>query len=289
MDRIIPKKELQRQRYKQWGKIGSGVVLLLLTIQIILLFTRPSVSKKELIFTQAEEGTLETSIHANGKVIPAFEEVINSPISSRIIDAYCQLGDTVNEGSPLLKLDLQSTENAYQRIKDEEKMKQYNYEQFITESETQLSNMQMQLKVAELRLNRMAMELKNERYMDSIGAQTADGVRQAEMNYRIAQLEFEQQQLQYRNMQKTIEAETKVKRLDLNIFKKNVEEMTRKYENAQIRAPRKGTITMIKGQIGELVNEGSPIAILADLSAFKISGSISDQYATLLHPGAGCA
>ena len=53
---------------------------------------------------------IEVSVSASGKVVPAFEEIINSPINSRIVEVYRKGGDSVEIGTPILKLDLHSTE-----------------------------------------------------------------------------------------------------------------------------------------------------------------------------------
>ena len=45
----------------------------------------------------------------------------------------------------------------------------------------------------------MKVELRNEQYLDSLGSGTTDKVRQAELSYNVAQLEYEQLQQQYAN------------------------------------------------------------------------------------------
>ena len=63
------------------------------------------------------------------KVVPAFEEIINSPINSRILEVYKKGGDSVDVGTPILKLDLQSTETEYKKLLDEEQMRRYKLDQ----------------------------------------------------------------------------------------------------------------------------------------------------------------
>ena len=47
--------------------------------------------------------------------------------------------------------------------------------------------MAMQIKVSAMKLSRMKVELRNEHYLDSLGAGTTDKVRQAELSYNVAQ------------------------------------------------------------------------------------------------------
>ena len=76
-----------------------------------------------------------------------------------------------------------------------------------------------------MKLNRMKVELRNEHYLDSLGAGTTDKVRQAELSYNVAQLEYEQLKQQYNNEKQVAAAELQVQELDFNIFRKNLAEM----------------------------------------------------------------
>lgn len=78
--------------------------------------------------------------------MPAFEEIINSPINTRIVEVYRKGGDSVDVGTPILKLDLQSTETDYKKLLDEEEMKRYKLDQAKVNSQTKLSDMAMQIK-----------------------------------------------------------------------------------------------------------------------------------------------
>ena len=81
-------------------------------------------------------------------------------------------------GTPILKLDLQSTETEYKKLLDEEQMKRYQLEQLKVNNNTYLSDLSMQVKISAMKLNRMEVELRNERYLDSLGSGTTDKVRQ---------------------------------------------------------------------------------------------------------------
>ena len=89
---------------------------------------------------------IEVSVSASGKVVPAFEEIINSPINSRIVEIYKKGGDSVDVGTPILKLDLLSAETDYKKQLDEEQMKRLQLDQLRIQNRNKLSEMEMQLK-----------------------------------------------------------------------------------------------------------------------------------------------
>ena len=260
------------------GHHKKMVLAAVVCIAVLISFMRSSVNRKDLVFSEVDNGTIEVSVSASGKVVPAFEEIINSPINTRIVEVYRKGGDSVDVGTPILKLDLQSTETEYKKLLDEEQMKRYQLEQLKVNNNTYLSDLSMQVKISAMKLNRMEVELRNERYLDSLGSGTTDKVRQAELNFNTGKLELEQLRQQYANESKVKEADLKVKELEFNIFSKSLAEMKRTLDDAQIRSPRKAILTYINNQVGAQVAEGSQVAIISDLSHFKVEGEIADTY-----------
>ena len=278
MDREIPKEVRQKERNKRIMKVGGISAGIIVGMAVLISFMQSSVKRRDINLSTVDKGTIEVSVSASGKVVPAFEEIINSPIQSRIIEAYRKGGDSVDVGTPILKLDLQSTETAYNKLLDEEQMKRYQLEQLKVNNETHLSNLAMNIKVSAMELSRKEVELRNERYLDSIGSGTTDKVRQAELAYNKGMLELEQLRQQYENEKKVKAADLKVKELEFNIFSKGLAEMKRTLDDAQIRSPRKAILTFVENQVGAQVSQGQQIAIISDLSHFKVEGEIADTY-----------
>ena len=278
MDKQIPKEVLRKERNKKLMKWGGAGVAVVVVIALLINLMQSSVHRKDLGISTVDQGTIEVSVTASGKVVPAFEEIINSPINTRIMEVYKRGGDSVDVGTPIMKLDLQSTETAYQKLLDEEQMRRYQLEQLKVNNNTQLSDLEMQVKVSAMKLNRMEMELRNERYLDSIGSGTTDKVRQAELAYNTGKLELEQMQMQLANEREVKAADLKVRQLEYSIFLKSLAEQKRMLEDAQIRSPRKAILTYINNQVGAQVSQGQQVAIISDLSHFKVEGEIADSY-----------
>ena len=110
MDREIPKEVRNKERNKKIIRYSSIGVAGIVVIGVLISVMRTGVEKKDLVLSTVDKGMIEVSVSASGKVVPAFEEIINSPINSRIVEVYRKGGDSVEIGTPILKLDLQSTE-----------------------------------------------------------------------------------------------------------------------------------------------------------------------------------
>ena len=278
MDREIPKEVRNKERNKKIIRYGGIGVASVIVISVLISFMRTGVKTKDLVFSTVHKGTIEVSVSASGKVVPAFEEIINSPINTRIVEIYKKGGDSVDIGTPILKLDLQSVETDYKKLLDEEQMRSYKLNQLRVNNQTKLNDLAMKIKVSAMQLNRKKVELRNEQYLDSLGSGTTDKVRQAELSYNVAQLEYEQLEQQYDNEKEVLAAEYKVQELDFSIFRKGLAEMKRTLDDAQIRSPRKAILTYINNQIGAQVSQGSQLAVISDLSHFKVEGEIADTY-----------
>jgi HlyD family secretion protein len=165
-------------------------------------------------------------------------------------------------------------------------MKQLQTEQLRANKRTQLSDREMQIKVSQMQLGRLEVELRNERYLDSIGSGTMDRVRQAELAVNTARLELEQMRQRFDNERKVSEADMQLKQLENNIFAKGLEETRRTLEGAEIRSPRRATLTYIcNEEIGTQISAGTKVAVVSDLTSFKLQCNIADAYSDQVRSG----
>lgn len=286
MDREIPKEIIQKKKRLKVIKIVASLCAGIAAVAALMVMTRSGVKASDLKICTADRGTIETSVNASGKVAPAFEEIINSPIATKIIEVYSKAGDSVKAGTPLLRLDLLSAETELKKIQDERQMKQYELEKLRLNNNTFLTNIDMQIRVKEMSVNRLSAELANEQRLDSLGSGTGDRVREVRLAYETARLELEQLRKEMVNERDVRRADEKMKALELSIFERNLAETMRMFEDAKIKAPREATLTYINDQIGQQIAQGERVAVISDLSHFKVNGEIADSYVDKVTIGA---
>ncbi len=285
MDTQIPKEIILQRRKKRLFRLAAiGVIVIILFVVIINAF-RAGISFATINTAVADRGPLEVSVMATGKVVPLYEEIISSPVSSKVLAVYKKSGDQLSTGDSILQLDLAATNTEFERQRDELAMKQSKIDQQRINAETQLAEMAMQIGIDSMRLQRSRVQLMNERYLDSIGASTVDKIRQAELDLQVQSMQYEQLKLKYANMQKTTQADLRIVELDYNIALKNFDLATKTMGDAQICAQREATVTWVNDQIGSTVAQGEQLVILSDLNHFKIEAEISDSYANKIAPG----
>ncbi|MBQ7141655.1 MAG: HlyD family efflux transporter periplasmic adaptor subunit [Bacteroidaceae bacterium] len=285
MDRAIPVGVQRKRRMVRYGKYAAIVAVVMGVAIWLGTLMMSSVDKKSLITSQVDRGTIDVSIIATGKVVPAFEEVIISPISAQILEVYAHSGDTVDVGTPLLRLDLQSAQTDYSKALDEQEIRRQQMVQLTTNTETQLSDRRMQLEVEEMKIGQLEAQLRNEQYLDSLGSGTKDRVHQAEITLRTAQMQLKQLKQQYENEVRVRKADLRMKQLQDGIADKGLDETRRTLDGANIRSPRKATLTYISNEIGSIVGSGSKVAVISDLTHFKVDCSIADTYSDRVMAG----
>lgn len=269
----------------KWARVGILVALVLGTVIWLTILSHSSVRLKGLSTGIVDVGTIETTVGAMGSVKPGVEEIVISPISSRIIKAYKRAGDLVEEGEPIVQLDLSSVETQYKQMLDEGQMKEYQLDQLRINTESSLRDQEMHIKVKEMSVNRLAMELRNERYLDSIGSGTHDNVRSAQYAWETAVLELEQMRQNLEDSRAVKSADLRVRELDMEIFRRKLAEAERTMKDARILAPRRAVLTQINSDIGSQIAAGSQVAVLSELDHYKLDCEIADRFADRVSVG----
>lgn len=276
MDKQISKSQLRRERNTKLIKWGGATLLVALGVTALIVSLEKGINRRDVRLGAAEQGALETTVNATGRVVPAFEEVINSPIDTRILKVYAQAGDSVEEGAPLLQLDLETAETNYSKLLNERDMRRQELTQLQLNNRTQLSELAMQIEVKQMQVNQLKVEVENERRLDSLGSGTGDRVRQAETAYTTGKLELRQLRERLANEKLRNAAAEKVQSLNVSSFEQDLALMRRTLDQGRIPAPHAGVLTYIANEIGRRITAGEKVAVVSDLSQFKIEGEVAE-------------
>lgn len=276
MDKQISKSQLRRERNTKLIKWGGATLLVALGVTALIVSLEKGINRRDVRLGAAEQGVLETTVNATGRVVPAFEEVINSPVDTRILKVYAQAGDSVEEGAPLLQLDLETAETNYSKLLNERDMRRQELTQLQLNNRTQLSELAMQIEVKQMQVNQLKVEVENERRLDSLGSGTGDRVRQAETAYTTGKLELRQLRERLANEKLRNAAAEKVQSLNVSSFEQDLALMRRTLDQGRIPAPHAGVLTYIANEIGRRITAGEKVAVVSDLSQFKIEGEVAE-------------
>jgi HlyD family secretion protein len=185
-----------------------------------------------------------------------------------------------------MRLDLSQLENEDQRQLDDEEIRVSKLERTKVNLENSLFALDNDLKIKEMQFQQLYTDLQNEKYLDSLGASTPDKVRRVELSYEEARMQLDQLRKKVDLEQRNVEADLRVQEIELRMFRQTLEEKRKQLEDARIFSPRSAILTVISGQVGSNVSQGAQIAVVADLSRFKIECEIADGYRDKLSLGA---
>lgn len=263
------------------------VVVIALAIAITWLrdAVKTSIEAEKIRTATAEIGPVENSLNATGEVIPAYEQIITSPIRASIRRVLLTPGTAVKPGQAILDLDKSLTEIELEKLNDQLALKRNGIDQLRMKLNKSLYDAEVNDQIKLLNINRLRAELEGSMRLKKVGGSTGEDVTRAENALRVAELEKKQLENDLAYNRQSMGASLRETTLQAQIEEKNLKELTHKLKQADIIADRPGVLTWVNENIGSAVNEGEMLAKLADLASFRIEGSCSDVYADQVKVG----
>lgn len=285
MDRALPKEVYAMKKRKLLLIAAASIIVILMLVMLLRNTFRTTVPANSITTAVVETGDVENTITASGEVLPEFEEVITSPVQAAILEVLADAGTSVVKGQSLLKLDKAAVQSAFDKAKFLLESKENNLRKLKLELSKSYFDLKSGNDIKQLRISSLEAEVESARRLFKAGGGTRESVEQAEMNLKVARLEKIQLENEIQSKQQTMKVEIRESEIEVAIQRHELSEMARKKELAGIIATRPGVITWINKNVGASIGEGAELVRIADLSSFKIAGSISDAYLEELHNG----
>lgn len=285
MDRDISNSQLRVRKIKRISQALIAVVLFVLIIIMFRSVLQSSLKQSQLLTAVAEIGDIEGAITASGIVIPEFEQIITSPIQSRIEAIYHRSGETVQKDSSILKLNKEFTQNTLDQMRDELALKINRKEQLKLKIERSLIDLNAQYDINQLQIQFLESKVEVQKRLNNIGVGIQEELNQAILNLEISRRELEQLKKRIDNDKKSLDADLTELELEIQIQEKTIKNLCRQLELADVKSINTGVVTWVNDDIGANINPGDIIARVADLSSFKIEGKISDIHAARIMIG----
>jgi HlyD family secretion protein len=285
MDQVI-EQEVIAQRKKK-GIIIGVIVLAVFAVAVWLVRAtlKSSIKKSEIATAVVEQGSVENTLNATGEVLPEFEEILTSPINASIKNVLMDAGNKVKAGQSILTLDKSTSQTEFEKINFQIQSKRNEISKLKLDLNKSFYDIRSNNDIKQLRISNLADAVENAKRLFKAGGGTREGIEQAELNLKVAQLEKKQLENEIKNKQQTMQIEIKEAEIALAIQENDLHALQRKLQLANIIATRSGVVTYVNKNIGATVREGESLARIADLGSFKVNGSISDSYMDQLHNG----
>lgn len=285
MDREINPAILKKRKRRQFSLISLILVLLISSFIAFKMLISARIDADRIRTATTEVGNINNTLNANGEVIPAFEQLITSPIKADIQELLVNIGENVVTNQALMNLDKSFTLLTYEKLKQELELKRNSITKLQLNLEKNRFDLEITDSIKALKIEQLKAELDNAKRLTQIGGGTQEDIDKVKLDLSIAELEKKQLENNLKVQQKTTVADLKELEIQANIQANTIKEMEEKLKRAEIVANRPGVLTWLNENIGSSVNEGEPLARIADLRSYKILGTCSDIYAERIRMG----
>jgi len=285
MDRELAPELVAQSRRKNWLIVTIILVILVGGLIWFKNILKTSVEAARIRTAIAQTGPVENTISATGEVIPAYEQIVTSPIRASIRQVLLTPGTRVRPGQPILELDKSLTQIEYEKIADQLALKQNSIDQLRMKLNKDLYDADINDQIKSLTINKLKAEVSDAKRLLKVGGKTPEDVTRAENLLQIAQLEKKQLENGLAYNRQSMSASLKESELQAQIEATNLKVLAHKLKQADILTDRAGVLTWVNEHVGSAVNEGEMLARLADLGSFRVDGSCSDIYADQVKVG----
>jgi HlyD family secretion protein len=285
MDKVIEEEVQRKNRRKLLGIIFILALVILSAVLLLRYSFASSIDKSAITTAVVERGNIENTINASGEILPEFEEVITSPINASVQNVLLDAGTAVKAGQSVLTLDKSASQTEYEKLRFHLESKRNDVRKLKLELDKSFYDIKSNNNIKQLRINSLEADVENAKRLYKAGGGTREDVEKAELNLKVAMLEKQQLENEIRSKQQTMQVQMREAEIAASIQQNDLQELERKLKIANIVASRDGVVTWVNKNIGAAIHEGDALARIANLSSFKVQGSIADSYLDQLRNG----
>ena len=285
MDRPLDPSFRRRRRLRQIARSLAGLAALVSLLVWLPGWIRPAVDSDRIRTALVQQGPVEETIRASGTVVPRFEQILFSPVHTRLVRILRKPGDRLQKGEPIFELDLNAARLEVEKRVEQLALKQNQRTRLELEERKRLGDLETSWRLKKLDLERLRTRSAQYRELQGIGAVSAEQLRQAQLEEERAGIELRQLEENRSNLVESTGAQLEALQLEMKTLEREGEEARRRLERARIRADREGVLTSVSPVVGAPVGQGQEVARVADLSSFRVDVRVSDIHAHRLGAG----
>lgn len=278
MDRPLDTRERRHRLIRPVLFVTGGALAVVLALTLLAGWIRPGIRRADMITGRVERGPVEAVITATGIVNPEFEQLLISPVDTRVARILHHPGDSVATGEPIVELDRGAPEAELRKLDDQIALKRNAFDRARLRLESTLSDLRARRQVKELELKSLGFDVERNRTLLERGIVSRDAARAVETNAEKTTIEIAQIAESMERAQRDLKVELKGLELELSILRRDRGESCRRLERAAAGAGRAGVVTWVVPVEGGGVRQGEEIARIADLRSYRVVATLSDLH-----------
>jgi len=285
MDRPI-EPEVRRNRNLRRAAIAVlSLAAVLFLVHATVKWLRPSVSRHEIELARVELGPVDASLQASGTIVPAFEQVVSSPVDARVLRILHRAGDHVHAGDALVALDTSAAKLEADRLGDSVASKTSEQAELKLKIEDNIANVRSQIETKKLDRDILQFKAQENATLAREGLVSSQDNLAAAAALKKSEIELAQLNEALARARRTGDAQLASIAASIATLQRDRQESQRQLSLAMMGADRDGVITSIVEDAGATLHKGDVVARIADLSSYRVAATISDLHASELSPG----
>lgn len=246
---------------------------------------KPSISRARIRTAKVELGAIEAAITASGTVVPEFEQVLSSPLDTRVVKILKRPGAVLTKGEPILELDVSVAILALEKIAQQIELKQNQQAKAKLDLESTLNTLQSQWEIKSLDYKAAKTSSARNRTLHQQGLISEERLREVELIEDKTSFELKQLETAKRTAQQSTQTQLEGLAMEMKTLEKERSEAQRQLELATTKSDRNGVLTWVVPEEGSTARKGDVLARIADLNSFRVEATVSDVHANRLAVG----
>jgi HlyD family secretion protein len=285
MDRPI---EPEVRRNRNLRRVAVAVLSLAAVIFLVhatVKWLRPSIARRDVELARVEIGSIDASLQASGTIVPAFEQVVSSPVDARVLRILHRAGDRVHAGDELVALDTSGAKLDADRLSDSVAAKMSEQAELKLKIEETLATLRAQAETKKLDRDILQFKAQENATLAREGLVSSQDNLAAAAALKKSEIELQQLAEALARARRTGDAQLASITAAIATLQRERQESQRQLSLAMMGADRDGVITSIVEDAGAALRKGDVVARIADLSSYRVAATISDLHASELAPG----
>jgi len=285
MDHALDPALLSRRRTRTVALAILAVALLAACAWAIQRAVKPSVNAGDVRVAEVRRGAIANTISAAGVVIPVHEELVSSPIPTRVARVQARLGQAVKAGELLLTLDDAAVRLALDAVKEQLAQQDNRIVSLTLEMEQKRKQLVSSIELLELDLESAQAKYQRFNTLRKSGAVSGEDMLTAELNVKRAQIQLRQTRESIEDGKRATASSIDGARLQQAILRKQLEQQQQLLAQSSVRAPFAGMVTALMAEEGASVATGQLVAKVSEMNNYRVEATLSDFHARSIEAG----
>lgn len=232
-----------------------------------------------------KRGSVISGVTATGVVESENEVQILSPASSLIKKIYTEPGSWIEKGEIILELDAENVKNEIENITDQLEMKRNSLEKTRLNAQSTHLDLEYNEEVKKLKITSLESELADQLQLLEVGGISPARIDKTKQEITLAKKDLQTLSAKNSIRLKQLIAEEKGLLIQIRMQDKDLIEKQEILKSLKITAPSSGIILAITKNEGQRADADKMLIRISDLTSFKITGSIDEQFAKQIKTG----